>query len=127
MDFSQSPPRNQFPSPQRTSSSSLSLYDIMKCAKGCNLTCTCRKSGIKFSTICYHCKGQGCTNSPEDDNIITNSTNQEAEIDNRMEEIISEVDLEEECQTMKVEKSDSKQTAINGYDSPSTSKQLKLI
>ncbi|GBN04563.1 hypothetical protein AVEN_204416-1, partial [Araneus ventricosus] len=70
---------------------------------------------------------QECTNSPEDDNIITNSGNQKAEIDIRMEEIISEVDLEEECQTLQVEKSDSKQTVINDYDSPSTSKKLKLI
>ncbi|GBM27091.1 hypothetical protein AVEN_189865-1 [Araneus ventricosus] len=69
-----------------------------KCAKGCNLTCTGRKSGIKCSSIRYHCKGQGCTNSTEDGNIITNSDNQEVEIDIRMEEIISDVDLEEECQ-----------------------------
>ncbi|GBN60163.1 hypothetical protein AVEN_250040-1 [Araneus ventricosus] len=68
-----------------------------KCAKGCNLTCTCRKSDIKCSKICYHCKGKGCTNSPEDDNVIANSANQEATIDIRMEEIISDVDLEEEC------------------------------
>ncbi|GBL76942.1 hypothetical protein AVEN_12615-1 [Araneus ventricosus] len=73
-----------------------------KCAKGCNLTCTCRKSSIKCSTVCYHYKGQVCTSSPEDDNIITNSANQEAEIDIRMEEIISEVDLEEECKTLQV-------------------------
>ncbi|GBN60598.1 hypothetical protein AVEN_31182-1, partial [Araneus ventricosus] len=71
------------------------LSVICKCAKVCNLSCTCRKSGIKLSTICYHCKGRGCTNFPEDDNIITNSANQKAEIDIRMEEIISEVDLEE--------------------------------
>ncbi|GBM22410.1 hypothetical protein AVEN_221483-1 [Araneus ventricosus] len=88
-----------------------------KCTKGCNLICTCRKSGIKLSTICYHCKGQECTNSPKD-NIFTNSANQEAEIDIRMEETISEVDLEEECQTLQLEKSYSKQTVINDYDSP---------
>ncbi|GBM24357.1 hypothetical protein AVEN_202340-1 [Araneus ventricosus] len=98
-----------------------------KCAKGCNLTFTYRKSGIKCSTICYHGKGQGCTDSPKDDNIITNSANQEAEIDIKMEEIISEVDLEEKCQTLQVEESDIKQTDINDYDSPSTSKKLKLI
>ncbi|GBO13603.1 hypothetical protein AVEN_39919-1, partial [Araneus ventricosus] len=69
---------------------------------------------------------QGCTNSPEDDNIISNLANQEAEIDIRMEEIISDVDLEEECQTLQVKESDGKQTDINDYDSPSTSKKLKL-
>ncbi|GBN01553.1 hypothetical protein AVEN_171295-1 [Araneus ventricosus] len=73
-----------------------------KCAKVCNLTCTCRKSGIKCSTICYHCKMQGCTNFPEDGNIVTNSANQEVEIDIRMQEKISEV--EEECETLQVEK-----------------------
>ncbi|GBN11907.1 hypothetical protein AVEN_263873-1 [Araneus ventricosus] len=61
-------------------------------------------------------KGQGCINSPEDDNIIANSANQKAQIDIRIVEIISEVDLEEECQTLQVEKSDSKQTVINDYD-----------
>ncbi|GBO08940.1 hypothetical protein AVEN_35399-1 [Araneus ventricosus] len=103
------------------------LSMICKCAKVCNLSCTCRKSGIKLSTNCYHCKGQGCTDSPENDNIITNSANQKAEIDIRIEEIISEVDLEEECQTLQVKKSDSKQTANKDYDSLSTSKKLKLI
>ncbi|GBL86254.1 hypothetical protein AVEN_131984-1 [Araneus ventricosus] len=68
--------------------------------------------------------GQGCTNSPESDNIITNSSHQDAEIDITMEEIISEVDLEEECQTLQVEESNSKQIDINDYDSPSTSKKL---
>ncbi|GBM64376.1 hypothetical protein AVEN_11648-1 [Araneus ventricosus] len=98
-----------------------------ECAKGCNLTCTRRKSRIKCSTICYHCKGQGCTNSPEYENIITNSANQGAEIDTGIEEIISEVDLKEDCQTLQVEESDSKQTDINDYDLPSTSTKLKFI
>ncbi|GBM26170.1 hypothetical protein AVEN_196995-1 [Araneus ventricosus] len=71
------------------------LYDLIASVQKCNLTCTCRKSGIKCSTICYHYKGQGCTNSLED-NIITNSANQEGEINIRMEEIILEVDLKEE-------------------------------
>ncbi|GBM91055.1 hypothetical protein AVEN_147513-1 [Araneus ventricosus] len=66
------------------------------------------------------------TNSPEDDNNVANSANQEADINIRMEEIIAEVDFEEESQTLQVEKSDSKQTDIND-DSPSTSKKLKLI
>ncbi|GBM95962.1 hypothetical protein AVEN_146469-1 [Araneus ventricosus] len=61
-----------------------------KCAKWYNLTCTCRKAGMKCSTVCYHCKGKGFANSPED-NIIANSVNQEAEIDIRMEKIISEL------------------------------------
>ncbi|GBL90477.1 hypothetical protein AVEN_179406-1 [Araneus ventricosus] len=100
---------------------------LCKCAKGCNLTCTCRKSGIKYSSICYLCKGQGCINSPEYNNTFTNSSHQEDEIDIWMEEIISEVDLEEECETLQVEESNSKQTDINDYDSPSTSKNLKLI
>ncbi|GBN74175.1 hypothetical protein AVEN_244085-1 [Araneus ventricosus] len=102
------------------------LSMIYKCAKGCNLSSTCRKSGVKLSTICYHCKRQACTYYPEDDNIITNSAIQQVEIDIRMEEIISEVDLEGKCQTLQVEKSDSKQTDINDYGSPSTSKKLKL-
>ncbi|GBL74473.1 hypothetical protein AVEN_235416-1 [Araneus ventricosus] len=86
-----------------------------------------RKYGIKCSTICYNCKGKGCTNSPKDDNIIANSTNQEAEIGIRMEEIISEVGLEEECQTLQVEESGIKKTDIDDFDSPSTPKKLKLI
>ncbi|GBM86794.1 hypothetical protein AVEN_234190-1 [Araneus ventricosus] len=86
-----------------------------------------RKSGINCSTICYHCKGQRRKNSPKDDTIITNLATQEAEIDIRMQEIISDVDLEENCQTLQVEESGSKQTDINDYDSPSTSKKLKLI
>ncbi|GBM80761.1 hypothetical protein AVEN_10627-1 [Araneus ventricosus] len=89
------------------------LSMICKCAKGCNLSRTCRKSGVKLSTICYHCKRQACTNSLEDDNIITNSAIQQAEIDIRMEEIILEVDLEGKYQKLQVEKSDSKQTDIN--------------
>ncbi|GBL72566.1 hypothetical protein AVEN_127836-1 [Araneus ventricosus] len=72
-------------------------------------------------------RGQGCTNSPDDDNIITNSAKQEAEIDIRMVDIISEVDLEEECQILQVEESENKQTDINDNDSPSTSKKLKFI
>ncbi|GBM77553.1 hypothetical protein AVEN_102802-1 [Araneus ventricosus] len=109
MDCSQSPTtRNQLLQP-------FSLLYHCKCAKGCNLTCTCRKSGIKCSTIFYHYKGQGCTNSLED-SIITNLANQEAEIDIRMEEIILEVDLEEEYQKLQVEESDRKQTGINDYD-----------
>ncbi|GBM15985.1 hypothetical protein AVEN_108583-1 [Araneus ventricosus] len=104
MDCSQSPPIiNQLLQP-------FSLRYYCKCAEGCNLTCTCRKTGIKCSTICYHCKGQGCTNSPEDDNIITNSANQEA-------------DLEEKCQTLQVEKNDNKQTDIYDYYSPSKSQK----
>ncbi|GBM35230.1 hypothetical protein AVEN_175832-1 [Araneus ventricosus] len=83
--------------------------------KRVNLTCTCRKSGIECSTICYHYKGQGCTNSLED-SIITNLAKQEAEIDIRMEEIILEVDLEEEYQELQVVESDRKQTDINDYD-----------
>ncbi|GBM85121.1 hypothetical protein AVEN_62875-1 [Araneus ventricosus] len=79
-----------------------------KCAKGYNLTCTWN-SGIKCSTICYHCKGQGCTDCPED---IIITANQAAEIDIRMEEIISDVDLEKECQTLQVEENDSKQTQL---------------
>ncbi|GBN06057.1 hypothetical protein AVEN_141319-1 [Araneus ventricosus] len=113
--------------PQGTSFSSPSLYDIMKARRRCNLTCTCRKYGIKCSTICYHCKGQGCTNSLEDGNIITNSANEETQIDIKIQEIISEVDLEEECQTLQVEESDSKQKDIIDYDSPPTSNKLKLI
>ncbi|GBL81465.1 hypothetical protein AVEN_143735-1 [Araneus ventricosus] len=68
-----------------------------------------------------------CTSSPEDDNVITNSANQEAKIDIRLEEIISDVDLEEECQTLQVEESDSEQTGINDHGSPSTSKKFKLF
>ncbi|GBN04362.1 hypothetical protein AVEN_123316-1 [Araneus ventricosus] len=79
-----------------------------KCSKGYNLTCTCRKSGINCSTTCYHCKVQECITSPEYD-IITNSSHQEAEIDIKMEEIISEIDLEEEYQTLQVEESNSMQ------------------
>ncbi|GBL56098.1 Exostosin-2, partial [Araneus ventricosus] len=37
----------------------LILMIFWKCAKGCNLTCACRKYSIKRSTICYHCKGKG--------------------------------------------------------------------
>ncbi|GBL97376.1 hypothetical protein AVEN_170489-1 [Araneus ventricosus] len=59
-------------------------------------------------------QGQGCTNSLED-NIITNSANQEAEIDIRMEEIIL---VEEEYQKLQVQESDRKQTDINDYDQP---------
>ncbi|GBM27749.1 hypothetical protein AVEN_25365-1 [Araneus ventricosus] len=92
---------------------------------------------FNLSWLLFHCHSltkedgarparQRCTNSPEEISI-TNSANQEAEIDIRMEEIISEDDLEEESQTLQVEKSDSKQTVINDYDSPSTSKKLKLI
>ncbi|GBN82271.1 hypothetical protein AVEN_237744-1 [Araneus ventricosus] len=109
MDCSQSPPtRNQLLQP-------FSLRYHCKCAKVCNLTCTCRKYGIKCSMICSHYKGQGCTNSLED-SIITNLAKQEAEIDIRMEEIILEVALEEEYQKLQVEESDSKQTDINDYD-----------
>ncbi|GBM24215.1 hypothetical protein AVEN_22555-1 [Araneus ventricosus] len=109
MDGSQSPPtRNQLLQP-------FSLRYHYKCAKGCNLTCTCRKSGVKCSTIFCHYNGQGCTNSLED-NIITNSANQETVIDIRMEEIILDVDLEEEYQKLQMEKNDSKQIKINDYD-----------
>ncbi|GBM32580.1 hypothetical protein AVEN_195543-1 [Araneus ventricosus] len=70
-----------FPTTTYKTAASPALLSMIscKCEKGRSLTYTCRKSGIKLSTICYHCKGQGCTNSPED-NIITNSVNQEAEI-----------------------------------------------
>ncbi|GBM94173.1 hypothetical protein AVEN_153770-1 [Araneus ventricosus] len=63
------------------------LLSMISCKweEGCNFTCTCRKSVIKCSTICYYCKGQRRTNSPEDTNIIKNSVNEEAEIDIRME------------------------------------------
>ncbi|GBO31771.1 hypothetical protein AVEN_20683-1 [Araneus ventricosus] len=79
--------------PQGISLSGPSLYDIIASAQ----------------------KGGRCTNSLED-NIITNSANQEAEIDIRMEEIILEVDLEEEYQKLQVEENDSKQTDIDDYD-----------
>lgn len=36
------------------------------CATDCSsLKCTCRKSGIKCSSICGQCKGSGCTNSAQ--------------------------------------------------------------
>ncbi|GBM95131.1 hypothetical protein AVEN_260201-1 [Araneus ventricosus] len=75
------------------------------------------EGGLRKTRNKPHCKGKGCTNSPDDDNVITNSANQEAKIDIRMEKIISDVDLEEECQTMQVEESESQQTDINDYDS----------
>ncbi|GBL74481.1 hypothetical protein AVEN_235422-1 [Araneus ventricosus] len=64
---------------------------------------------------CFVVVGEGlqCTDSSEDDNIVTNPPNQEAKIDIRIEEIISDVDLEEECQTWQVEESDSKKIDIN--------------
>ncbi|GBN37390.1 Dynein heavy chain 8, axonemal [Araneus ventricosus] len=55
---------------------------------------------------------QGCTNSPEGE---TNSANQKAEIDIRMEEIIAEIYFEEECQTSQVKKSDSRPTGTSPY------------
>ncbi|KAJ8882137.1 hypothetical protein PR048_018625 [Dryococelus australis] len=99
-----------------------------KCKKGCTLACSCRKAGINCSTICYHCKGQACTISLVDD-ITTNSANQEAEINIKMEEVISEeVDLlEVECEPVQVEKSDSEKTDIDDFDTSSTSKKITLL
>ncbi|GBN29075.1 hypothetical protein AVEN_211385-1, partial [Araneus ventricosus] len=59
-------PVNTRNEPAPPASSLLSMISC-KCAKGCNLTCTCRKSGIKCSTIFYHCIGQESKNSPEND------------------------------------------------------------
>ncbi|GBL99406.1 hypothetical protein AVEN_206809-1 [Araneus ventricosus] len=93
------------------------FYDLFSTANDVNFTSACYVAdgnpALNDLQFAITEKGQGCTNSPENDNIITNLANQEAEIDIRMEEIISEVDLEEECQTLQVEKSDSKQTVIN--------------
>ncbi|GBO03007.1 hypothetical protein AVEN_212523-1 [Araneus ventricosus] len=57
-----------------------------------NLTLNAQKFAITA-------KGKGCTNSPGVDSVITNTSAQEVKIDIRMEEIISDVDLEEKCQT----------------------------
>lgn len=46
-----------------------------KCTKGCAGKCTCRKVGIKCSTICINCQGNSCTNSPlaDDEGVSTNT------------------------------------------------------
>lgn len=33
------------------------------CKKGCSGACSCRKAGLKCSTMCKHCSGQECENS----------------------------------------------------------------
>ncbi|GBL99290.1 hypothetical protein AVEN_177322-1 [Araneus ventricosus] len=45
-------------------SQSLFMTIFCKCAKGCRYTCSCRKSGIKFSSNCANCKGHSCANAP---------------------------------------------------------------
>ncbi|GBN04120.1 hypothetical protein AVEN_232538-1 [Araneus ventricosus] len=50
-----------FPATTYKESAPPALLSIIsyKCAKGCNLTCTCRKSGIKYSSIAITAKGKG--------------------------------------------------------------------
>lgn len=43
-----------------------------RCAKGCTGKCSCRKVGMKCSTICINCHGQSCSNSePVEDEGVT--------------------------------------------------------
>ncbi|GBN17118.1 hypothetical protein AVEN_48782-1 [Araneus ventricosus] len=101
--------------PQGPSSSSPSIYDIIASAqKGVIRLAPVGNLALNVLQFAIN-MGQGCTNSLED-NIITNSANQEAEIDIGMEEIILEVDLEEEYEKLQVDENDSKQTDINDYD-----------
>jgi hypothetical protein len=42
--------------------------DFCKCAKGCGGRCSYRQVGIQCSTVRYNCKGQSCTEStPQED------------------------------------------------------------
>lgn len=39
-----------------------------KCKKGCsNAACSCKKAGLRCSTLCKNCSGHACENSPEPD------------------------------------------------------------
>lgn len=50
-----------------------------KCEKGCRGGCSCRKAGMKCSYICFECKGQSCTNTPDDE--ISTTFNNEADVE----------------------------------------------
>lgn len=90
--------------------SNISFYDIMQIKKKCTLVYSCRKADINYFVICYQCKGQACTISTTDDDITTNSANQESEINIMMERVISkEIDsLELKCKPVHVEENVNK-------------------
>lgn len=54
------------------------IFQLISCSckKGCVKRCGCAKVGLKCSTMCSNCHGQGCLNSlveeelPEDNPII---------------------------------------------------------
>ncbi|KAG8191761.1 hypothetical protein JTE90_008824 [Oedothorax gibbosus] len=35
------------------------------CTKGCGDTCSCRKAGLKCSSVCKYCYGASCDNIPD--------------------------------------------------------------
>lgn len=35
------------------------------CKKGCGNVCSCRKAGLKCSSVCRHCSGASCDNVPD--------------------------------------------------------------
>lgn len=85
------------PAPQ-----SLLMTIICKCTKGCNTSCSCRKAGIKCSTICVNCRGHSCTNTPSEDQVQETTE----EYDTYTEEILhlseneDDLDAEEEQPTL---------------------------
>uniref|UniRef100_A0A0K8SZB8 Tesmin/TSO1-like CXC domain-containing protein n=3 Tax=Lygus hesperus TaxID=30085 RepID=A0A0K8SZB8_LYGHE len=41
-----------------------------KCVQGCRGKCSCRKAGLKCSTICLNCRGQACSNAPTEEEEV---------------------------------------------------------
>ncbi|CAL1289186.1 unnamed protein product [Larinioides sclopetarius] len=35
------------------------------CTKGCGNACSCKKAGLKCSSVCRHCRGASCNNIPD--------------------------------------------------------------
>lgn len=87
------------------------------CKKGCKAACSCRKAGIKCTTICITCKGHACFNSiTEDKEVILDATQCDEEID--------VIEGEEEMNPYTQDSEDELDDVI-GEDRPSSPKRRK--
>lgn len=92
-----------------------------KCTKCCNAPCSCRKAGLQCSVVCGSCQGKSCSNSE----TIIEEPGDDEEIDFRIEDLISEENIEEMDFEPQPEEQVEEEFTDEFIDQPSTSKKSR--
>lgn len=91
-----------------------------KCAKGCNVACSCRKAGLHCSIMCGFCQGKSCSNTVDVDEL-DDDEDLDIEIENAIERS-EDYQPNPEYETDVVESQDDIEAYI---EQPSTSKRRR--